>query len=196
MVESAAATIASLDAMISRLRRLEQMATTDLTMAAADALESRKQNFHSTSLRLQSVEKRVLNVIQLILLIVPQMDTAILRADSRAMKLIAILTVVFLPVTSIASIFDTPFFDNDYSSLAAQLKVTSDFWIFWAVSVPLTVCVWILFVVWYYYRPTFSLSEDHVLRVYWLDFRDYVLLSLGWIGTERDTADTAERRNV
>lgn len=159
MVEGAAAAMATLDAMATKLRRVKRDPETHLTAAAEDAIECRKRNFHSTSLRLQSIEKRMLNVIQMTQTILTQADSAVLKADSRAMKLIAALTLVFLPATGVASVFDTPFFDND----TARLIVVANFWIFWAVSVPLTLGVGALCYAWYYLP---KLPENHRLRRY------------------------------
>lgn len=163
MVEAASASIASLEAMAVRLRRLEMKSNSYLTAVAADAIECRKRNFHSTALRLHSIEKRMLNVIQLTQTIVTQADSAVLKADSRAMKLIAALTLVFLPATGVASVFDTPFFDNESASATARLIVAANFWIFWAVAVPLTLCVGALCYAWYYLP---KLPEDHILWQY------------------------------
>lgn len=172
MVEAAAASIATLDAMAMRLRRLEKKSDSYLTAAAADAVECRRRNFHSTALRLHSIEKRMLNVIQLTQTIVTQADSAVLKADSRAMKLIAALTLVFLPATGVASVFDTPFFDNESSSATARLIVAANFWIFWAVSVPLTLCVGALCYAWYYLP---KLPEDHLLWQYIATTRQHLV---------------------
>ena len=62
--------------------------------------------------------------------------------DSSAMKSIAVLTMVFLPATAVAGVLDTPFFDWNGGKLE-----TRGFGLFWAVTVPLTIVVllvWIL----------------------------------------------------
>lgn len=91
------------------------------------------------------------------------------RRDSSAMKYIAVLTMVLLPATAVAvglpslflqmclhhesksrqqsklqSVLDTPFFDWDETN---SRLITQSFWIFWAISIPLTVAVlmmWLL----------------------------------------------------
>ncbi|GFF43702.1 hypothetical protein IFM58399_07037 [Aspergillus lentulus] len=65
----------------------------------------------------------------------------ITQRDSSVMKSISILTMVFLPATFISTMFSMPFFQDDDD----QWKVSVDFWIYWAVSVPLT---FVIFVIW------------------------------------------------
>ncbi|KAL1588768.1 hypothetical protein WHR41_02574 [Cladosporium halotolerans] len=132
MVEAGAASIATLDAISAKLKLKQDLSPSPLTAAAADAIEYRRRNFHSTSLRLHSVEQRILNVVQMTRTMVTQADSAVLKADSRAMKFIAALTLIFLPATGVASVFDTPFFDNDFS--VSRIRVATNFWVFWAVD--------------------------------------------------------------
>lgn len=155
MVEAAEASTATLNAIIAKLEQKlklkQQSPSSYLTAAAIDTIEYRKRNFHSTSLRLRSVDHRLSNVVQLTRTMVNQADSAILKADSRAMKFIAALTLVFLPATGVASVFDTPFFENDFNP--SRITVATNFWIFWAVVGPLTLIVGIACLVWYYYFP-------------------------------------------
>ncbi|PKX96181.1 uncharacterized protein P174DRAFT_405429 [Aspergillus novofumigatus IBT 16806] len=65
----------------------------------------------------------------------------ITQRDSSVMKSISILTMVFLPATFISTLFSTPFFQDGDD----QWKVSEDFWIYWAVSMPLT---FVIFVIW------------------------------------------------
>lgn len=76
--------------------------------------------------------------------------------NSSAMKSIAVLTMVFLPATAVAvshpttsfynhtntpqSILDTPFFSFTTSSHL----ITTSFWIFWAISIPVILTVLLL----------------------------------------------------
>ncbi|KAM0716570.1 hypothetical protein Q7P37_008015 [Cladosporium fusiforme] len=149
MVEAAEASKATLNAIIAKLEQKlkRQQPPSELTVAAIEAIEYRRQNFNSTSLRLRSVDQRLSNVVQLTRTMVNQADSAILKADSRAMKFIAALTLVFLPATGVASVFDTPFFENENPS---KMTVANNFWIFWAVVGPLTVIVAGVCLVWYY----------------------------------------------
>ncbi|KIW63289.1 hypothetical protein, variant [Phialophora macrospora] len=72
------------------------------------------------------------------------------RSDSNTMKAITILTMVFLPATFVCSLFSTGFFDftaaadEDGSNLGAThrtMRIAGQFWIYFAVAVPLTILV-------------------------------------------------------
>lgn len=62
------------------------------------------------------------------------------KKDGRSMKTIAVVTMAFLPASLIAGIIDTPFFTNGEES-SGPLKMSQQFWLFWAISLPLTVLV-------------------------------------------------------
>ena len=149
-----------LEAMIARLLRDTQ--PSDLTLDAADALDYRKRSFQSTLLRLHSLEKRMSNVIQLSFNLVTQADSSVLKTDSRAMKFIAFLTLVFLPATGVASVFSTPFFDVDWESPGSNdrsLRTAKSFWLFWAVVLPLTLVGLLLCFAWV------NLPEDYKIKI-------------------------------
>src|ERR1700761_7306430 len=66
------------------------------------------------------------------------------RSDSNTMKAITILTMVFLPATFVCSLFSMGFFDfgaTDGELGQHGLRVAGQFWIYFAVTVPLTVVV-------------------------------------------------------
>lgn len=112
-----------------------------LTNAVIQALEHRQRTFHSTSMRLNSLDKRIQNIIGLSFNLVTQSDSRVMKADSRAMKVIAVLTLVFLPATGVASIFSMPFFNVDFDGSSRDLQAATSFWIFWVVVLPLTALV-------------------------------------------------------
>ncbi|KAJ4418230.1 hypothetical protein N0V82_005704 [Gnomoniopsis sp. IMI 355080] len=59
--------------------------------------------------------------------------------DSIAMKTLALVTALFLPATFIATLFSVDMFDWQASTDSAV--VNQKFWIFWAVSVPLSILI-------------------------------------------------------
>jgi hypothetical protein len=59
------------------------------------------------------------------------------RKDSHSMKAIAALTMVFLPASAVSSFFGMAFFDGQ----GGILTITAEWWIFLAVTVPLTAVV-------------------------------------------------------
>jgi hypothetical protein len=144
MIEAAEASIATLNAMVERIRR---NGAGTLTLAAADAIEYRKRSFHSTLLRSHSLEKRMSNVISLSFNLITQADSTILKFDSKAMRLSASMTFAFLPLTGVATLFSTPFFDINWDGSDSPgregrvFRVSTTFWIFWCVAFPLTLFV-------------------------------------------------------
>lgn len=138
MIEAAEASIATLDAMACKLKRTAER------WPEVDAIEYRKRTFHSTLLRVQSLDKRMSNVIQLSFNLITQADSTILKFDSKTMTLSASLTFAFLPLTGVATLFSTPFFAVDWEDGDPEgriFRVSRTFWIFWCVVVPLTLFV-------------------------------------------------------
>ncbi|KAF1990353.1 hypothetical protein K402DRAFT_401202 [Aulographum hederae CBS 113979] len=128
------------------------------------AFRHRKSLFQSSHLRLTSLEKRMQNLISLSFNLVTQQDSRILQVDSQLMKTIATMTLLFLPATTVATIFSSQFFvfgngdgsgDGSASaggsggSGASHITVSGVFWLFWVIAVPLTAAV--VGVGWWYY---------------------------------------------
>jgi hypothetical protein len=108
-------------------------------------------------MRLESLQSRTSNAIQLSLNLFSQADSGssmhdsgITESDSRLMKLNTTITFVFLPATGVASVFSTPFFDVDWQSAETRkvLQTSGSFWIFWAIAMPLTSCCLLLCLAW------------------------------------------------
>lgn len=146
LLEAVRAASKTLDAMSDHL---ESTSTSDLTKGTADSLRYRKRTFQSTALRLESLEKRMSNIISLSFHLVGQANNNVMREDSRIMKTIAVMTLIFLPATGVASVFSSPFFTVDSSKGAESLSVATSFWIFWAFTVPLTAAVVLLWWKWF-----------------------------------------------
>lgn len=145
MNEAVEAAVLTLGSMASQLAAENSRNNSTLTEDVATGLGYRKQIFQSTQLRLKSLEKRITNTISLSFNLVTQHDSRILQNDSSAMKAIAVMTLVFLPATGVASIFSSPFFAVDFESKPRRLQVATCFWIFWVIVLPLTlgiVCLW------------------------------------------------------
>ncbi|KAH8817387.1 hypothetical protein F5884DRAFT_249042 [Xylogone sp. PMI_703] len=76
------------------------------------------------------------------------------KRDSATMKTIALLGVIFLPGTFLASIFSTTFFNfqttspTSNSSDANPSVVSPKFWIYWAISIPVTLVLVGLWYLW------------------------------------------------
>ena len=75
------------------------------------------------------------------------------KRDSTAMKTIAVVTMIFLPGTYIAALFAIPVFNWDANPGTSILSYR--FWYYWATTVPLTVLVLLVWVLW---EPILRLS--------------------------------------
>ncbi|KAF2453804.1 hypothetical protein BDY21DRAFT_401325, partial [Lineolata rhizophorae] len=122
-----------------------------LAQATQNALRYRRTLFTSTQLRLGSMEKRMQNIINLSYNLVTQQDSKIMQRDSGVMKSIAVLTLIFLPASTIATMFGSQFFSLEVlESGKTRFIVSKYFWIFFAVALPVTL---IVLLPWsYYYR--------------------------------------------
>ncbi|CAG8975507.1 hypothetical protein HYALB_00012283 [Hymenoscyphus albidus] len=72
------------------------------------------------------------------------------RSDSSAMKAIAVLTMIFLPGTFLASFFAMPLFNWDSETQAGVVNGRS--WIYWAVTIPGTLLVLACWRAWWVWR--------------------------------------------
>ncbi|KAF2492944.1 hypothetical protein BU16DRAFT_529200 [Lophium mytilinum] len=130
--------------------KMSQPATTSAINLKAE-IRHRRGLFRSTRLRLQSLEKRMSNIINLSFNLVTQQDSRVVQRDSSVMKIIAVVTLFFLPSSTIATIFGTQFFNfGDFGNGTPEFKVSSYFWIFWLVSICTTGAAFVVW--WFYYR--------------------------------------------
>ncbi|KAJ4365366.1 hypothetical protein N0V95_000513 [Ascochyta clinopodiicola] len=72
------------------------------------------------------------------------------KREASAMKAIAIVTMTFLPATFVSTIFGTNFFSFEprEGGGGTSFAVSGYFWIYWAVSIPLTVATLALWLWW------------------------------------------------
>ncbi|KAF2028560.1 hypothetical protein EK21DRAFT_69463 [Setomelanomma holmii] len=112
------------------------------------SLKYQKTLFQSTQRRLASLDTRIANIIQLSFHIVTQGDSRLMQSENQSMKTIAVTTLVFMPLGTIAGIFGTQFMKLDDSS-AHHITVSQDFWLLWLIAAPLTLVVIIVWRVWY-----------------------------------------------
>ncbi len=66
--------------------------------------------------------------------------------DSSSMQTIALLTVVFLPAATVAAIFSL--LARFATGSGVNVAVTARFWTYWAVCIPLTLLVIVIWYVW------------------------------------------------
>lgn len=156
MIETAEALMSMLEAMQESLADTATPTSPGLRKSTARAISYRKRTFKSTLLRIYSLEKRAASIIQVYQALVTQ-------ADSHAMKFIAVLTLIFLPVTGVATVFSSPFFNVDFDVDSAPLRVATSFWKFWAVVAPMTLGTCLLCIFW------FQVPRDCWTPAYWVE---------------------------
>jgi hypothetical protein len=89
--------------------------------------------------------------------------------DSAAMKTLAFVTTIFLPLSFVASLFSIPVFDWQASSedgSSDHSVVSSRFWIYWVVSIPLTAATLVGWRLWWNHQKMhYAMEYPQVLRV-------------------------------
>ena len=68
------------------------------------------------------------------------------QQDSTAMKTLALVTVIFLPGAFMSALFAVPVFQWDAPK--GESVVSKRFWVYWAVTIPVTLLVIIPWAVW------------------------------------------------
>jgi H+/Cl- antiporter ClcA len=72
-------------------------------------------------------------------------DSKVMREDSYIIKTLAVVALIFLPISTVSSIFGTQFFSTVTAAdpspngpTKSSTYVSLQFWIFWIVAIPLT----------------------------------------------------------
>ncbi|EMD59081.1 hypothetical protein COCSADRAFT_102973, partial [Bipolaris sorokiniana ND90Pr] len=83
------------------------------------------------------------------------------KREASAMKAIAVVTMTFLPATFISTIFGTNFFSFEVETEAGQssFAMSRQFWIYRALSIPLTVTTLALWFWWSRWAEHLRLSR-------------------------------------
>ncbi|KAH0008715.1 hypothetical protein KCU78_g11097, partial [Aureobasidium melanogenum] len=130
----------------------------DAEQAMYERLEALRMH-HSMILgvaaRSTSNEKRLSNEISLAFNVMAQKDNDVnigiaraTRADSVAMKTIAIVTLTFLPATYVSAILGMNFFSYNPDTHGGHITYSPDLWLYFVVSIPLTIAVLTIWWVW------------------------------------------------
>jgi Mg2+ and Co2+ transporter CorA len=130
------------EATTAALQTLNRMSQCHSRARPSDSLIYTETLFTSTSLRLNSLEKRMQNLINLSFNLVTQQDSRVMQKDSSSMKTIAVMTLIFLPASTVAAAFGSSFFNLSVDEEGVQHFIVNKlFWIFWVISLPLTVAL-------------------------------------------------------
>jgi Mg2+ and Co2+ transporter CorA len=71
-----------------------------------------------------------------------------MQSESQSMKTIAIMTLFFMPLGTVAGVFGTEFIKIK-DGPGHHIMVSQDFWLLWLIAVPLTIVVIVIWRVWY-----------------------------------------------
>lgn len=92
------------------------------------------------------------------------------QKDTVALKTLAMVTMLFLPGSFIAALFSSSFFlawdDADNSRTGSTgLKIMPQFGIYWVVTIPITLVVFILYFVWLWWEHRQRTKKETYLRI-------------------------------
>ncbi|PNY27519.1 Uncharacterized protein TCAP_02556 [Tolypocladium capitatum] len=118
-----------------------------------ECLRYRRSLFRSTQLRLASLQKRIDNTITLAFNVVTQKDSMVMTRDSSVMKMIAAITMIFLPTTGVAAVAGSQLLVSNWHEDQGSwsIMITPLFWLTWWISIPVTVVVVVLAFLWHWW---------------------------------------------
>ena len=113
-----------------------------------DSLRHRQSLFRSTKLRLGSLHERVSNSITLSFNLLTTSDSVVMLEHSNSMKILAFITLAFLPTSTLAGILGSQLFNTELDTNGVfTILATPLFPVLWYVAIPLTIalaiCSWL-----------------------------------------------------
>ncbi|KAJ4360005.1 uncharacterized protein N0V89_000564 [Didymosphaeria variabile] len=130
-----------LDSMESYLERKENVTNHNTASfdVFADQLSLMRQIVKSALRRNEYVEESVQAQVQMVYALRAQQDNELSHQYGADMRVISIVTLIFLPGTFVATVFSTSFWDFDPANEGPM--VSKWVWLYWVVTVVLTTCV-------------------------------------------------------
>ncbi|PVI03333.1 hypothetical protein DM02DRAFT_726532 [Periconia macrospinosa] len=111
--------------------------------------------YYTMEAQIAVLKERVSSHINLSFSIIAQEENKLSRdvahnskRDSAAMKTIALVTLLFLPPTFVATLFGMSMFDWNGEKPGTD-PLSSYFWIYWVIAAPLTFAVWFVWRIWW-----------------------------------------------
>lgn len=81
------------------------------------------------------------------------------------MKTIGVVSLVYLPGTFVSGVFGTNFFDMDGPGQGPSTwAVSSNFWLYWAVTVPLTLATVLAWALWHFYQTKTRRGQARMMK--------------------------------
>ena len=104
-----------------------------------ESLQYRLSLFRSTQLKTSSLQKRIDNAINLSFNLVTQQDSLLMIQDSQIIRIIAIITMIFLPTTGVATVVGSQLLVTKWEEGNWDIVATPLFWMTWWIAIPMTV---------------------------------------------------------
>ena len=130
--ENCEAALATLDNLYSHYIVVMGANPCTLQRQTREALKYRQTLFESTQRRLGSLNARISNIIELAFNIVTQGDSKLMQSENQSMKTIAVMTLLFMPLGTVASIFGSQFMKLQ-EEWPHHITVSQDFWLMWGM---------------------------------------------------------------
>ncbi|KAF2277713.1 uncharacterized protein EI97DRAFT_271051 [Westerdykella ornata] len=135
-----------------------------------ERLTNRLNDVENYQHQCQCMQMRAENMIKVLYTVLSQIDSRTqsrmaqanlgiaqaVRSDSIPIRTIAYVSLVFLPGTFIASIFGTNFFG--FEAQTRSLTVAASFWKYWAITIPVTICVLLLWNFWVWWEKRYVIA--------------------------------------
>ncbi|KAI4706513.1 hypothetical protein J4E89_008931 [Alternaria sp. Ai002NY15] len=128
--ENCEAALATLNDLYTHHTALMGTDPNTLQRQTKEALKYRQTLFESTQRRLASLNARISNIIGLSFNIVTQGDSKLMQSENQSMKTIAVMTLWFMPLGTVASIFGSQFMKLQ-DEWPHHITVSQDFWLMW-----------------------------------------------------------------
>jgi len=130
--ENCEAALATLNDLYTHHTALMGTDPNTLQRQTKEALKYRQTLFESTQRRLTSLNARISNIIGLSFNIVTQGDSKLMQSENQSMKTIAVMTLWFMPLGTVASIFGSQFMKLQ-DEWPHHITVSQDFWLMWGM---------------------------------------------------------------
>ncbi|KAK4202134.1 hypothetical protein QBC40DRAFT_45837 [Triangularia verruculosa] len=123
--------LTTVDAIVDHYQKYSAINNVVLRDKTYEAFKYRRRLVASTSERAATFEKRINNLTTLFFNHISQQDNAMLMRDSSSVKAIAVVTLVFLPVTTVATICGSQFF---YTPADGGIQMDPTAWVMFGLS--------------------------------------------------------------
>ncbi|KAB8078759.1 hypothetical protein BDV29DRAFT_129443 [Aspergillus leporis] len=122
----------------------------NLHLRTAQKIAFIAKEVHSLKTRAKTLSDRLTSEIQLANNLVSHEMSRNTRYDSLVTKTLSFVGMIYLPGTFVSGIFGTNFFDFQ-SGETESWEMSREFWLYWAVTIPLTLATFAVWALWHYW---------------------------------------------